>query len=58
MNFDPTLYSHYHGTVTYVPAVEDGGESVNHLAADCIHPDVSIQRAIGLRMWDVVRQAL
>ena len=58
MNFDRTLYAHYHGTVTYVPAVEDSGESINHLAADCIHPDVSIQRAIGLRMWDVVRQAL
>lgn len=58
MNHDSTLYPHYHGTVTYVASTEDGGDSVNHLAADCIHPDKSIQKAIGLRMWDVVRQAL
>lgn len=58
MNHDQTVYPNFKGQAVYVAPGEDDGSAAEHIAADCIHPDVTIQEAIGHHMWDVVAPLL
>ena len=53
---DQVLYPWFQGQVTYVDLDDPNDETVNWLAADCVHPDVRGQRLIGSEVWDAIRQ--
>ena len=55
LNHDESVYPHFKGQAHYVaPAVGEDASAIDHVAADCIHPDQTVHAAIGRRMWGVI----
>ena len=55
LQHDQQVYPLFKGQVHFTATIlDDGNSAVDHIAADCIHPDQSIQAAIGRSMWGVI----
>lgn len=51
-------YREFEGKAVYMASASSGEVGANHIAADCIHPDVYLQALIGLNLWQVVKPLL
>jgi hypothetical protein len=58
LNQDRDLYPQFTGKAYLLKASEDAQTFVDHLSADCIHPDTYVQKLIGLRLWELVQTVL
>lgn len=57
LNEDRSAFPEYQGKAIFV-APMTGDDGANHIAADCIHPDKSVQEAIGWHLWPLVEPLL